>query len=878
MPGALEHLSKLLGIERDTALPTFTWLAGLHDAGKFSESFQGLHPAIHIELAERSLGFGYHVRHDALGRTLLDEYLLASRPMTDWLALGDRISSSRAASGLLAPLIEAIACHHGKPAVHPNRDDARSHFTDEDLDAFTAFAADFNEILGVAPRWTAARATLKTKFKLGSWSLAGWMVLADWLGSNQDFFPYEQEVVALVEYWERAQQLAVAAVSESGVISPTIRKFDGLQTLFPKFDAASPLQDYAEHVVLDDGPQLFVLEDATGAGKTEAALILASRMMSRGLGNGVYIGLPTTATANGMYERMQVAYEQFFDSNTPASLMLAHSSRDISDKFQASLRMAPDRADVNETYDRRSEDATASATCAGWLSDTRKKALLAPFGVGTIDQALLAGLAAKHQSLRLVGLSQKILIVDEVHAFDAYMNGLLRNLLRFHAAQGGSAILLSATVPQQLREQLCDAFSSGRNQGPVELTANAFPLATQCATQTHETDISAYAKAASSDGRVIRPQKSHDVAVTLQPDRDECVAHLLAAVERGECACWIRNTVGEAVDAYELLGSMVPADKLTLFHARFTLADRQRIEKHVLDRFGKDSEPDARAGQVVVATQVIEQSLDLDFDCMVTDLAPIDLILQRAGRMYRHDRGRTREPLLVVHGPFPDDEVDENWYADCFDGAQWVYRDHGKLWLSARALQNFGRVRIPEQARDLVEFVYGPEAEMLIPEALEEANWEAFAEELEHENMADFNSLDFDRGYGDGSSGRWFEDTRTPTRLGDPSVTLRLGRLNADEQITPWADAANHPWRLSEVSVRASKVAELDPDATPAAAVLDAARASMPDKGKWNQLVPLTPPSDEGGRWTCRIIDGRDTTRLLTYSSKLGLLIQSEDS
>lgn len=876
--GATSHLSRLVGLDESSFIPTFTWLVALHDAGKFSDSFQGLRPDIQLELQGHQSRIGYHIRHDALGRYLLTYQLLAKRGDRDWLNLRDYFSSSRAARRALKPIVESIASHHGQPAQTPRLRDVESKFTDANYVAFREFASDFYELLGPTPRWAVDSEDIATRLSLGSWAIAGWMVLADWLGSKREFFPYEEGEIELEDYWNRAQRLATDAIELSGVIAPESRIYQGFKTLFPAFEEISPLQDYAEQIELRDGPQFFILEDATGSGKTEASLILASRLMNQGVGNGVYIGLPTTATANGMYSRMAESYQRFYSPDQQqASLMLAHSARDIDDRFQSSINIASDASDADETYDGGNKDETASASCTSWLSDTRKKSLLAPFGVGTIDQALLAGLPARHQSLRLAGLSQKILIVDEVHAFDEYMINLLENLLSFHAAQGGSAILLSATIPKTLRQLYCDAFFDGTNLHSVEVTSDAFPLATHCRGEgLTETALAEHGEKAKAAGRSIREQTSHDVQVRLEPSLDNCIDALISTAEEGGCACWIRNTVGEAISAYEHLQGLVPEEKLTLFHARFTLLDRNRIEEKVLRLFGKDSTPEERAGRIVIATQVIEQSLDLDFDCMVTDLAPIDLIIQRAGRLHRHQRQRDYKPTLLVYGPEPTDDADEDWYADAFEGAQWVYKDHAKLWLTARVLKDKGRIQIPHMARDLVEFVYGDSADIEAPIALDESSFDAFVEEIEHKNMAEFNALNFNRGYGEGSSGRWFEDCLTPTRLGDPSITLRLGRRLDEDQILPWAESEKHQWRLSEISIRASKLAELADDIGLASSAIQAALETMKDKGKWSELIPLSPPDGDGDAWSCPVIDHKDQQKVLTYSKTRGLTFESE--
>jgi CRISPR-associated endonuclease/helicase Cas3 len=212
---------------------------------------------------------------------------------------------------------------------------------------------------------------------------------------------------------------------------------------------------------------MFIIEEITGAGKTEAALTLAGCIMTSGEADGLYFGLPTMATSNAMHGRVEEMYIKLYEKGINPSLVLAHSaSRQYLDAGQMG-----DGGVLDEESDANNEART-------WLHDNRKKALLANIGVGTIDQALLAVLPARHQSLRLLGLYRKVLIVDEVHAYDAYMNGLLCNLLKFHSAQGGSAILLSATLPKKLRKEFVKAFADGIKCQSPDKVGTGYPLIT----------------------------------------------------------------------------------------------------------------------------------------------------------------------------------------------------------------------------------------------------------------------------------------------------------------------------------------------------------------------------------------------------------------
>ena len=251
----------------------------------------------------------------------------------------------------------------------------------------------------------------------------------------------------------------MAAVRESGIVPAAATGRLGYDALVGPQVTPSPMQEWARDVPLPDGPALFIVEDETGSGKTEAALMLAHRLMASGRADGFYMALPTMATANAMFDRLGRAVRHLFTPDANPSLALAHGARGLHHGFRAA------RAKWGRTgapYGNGGEaDIAASTACAEWIADDRRRTFLADAGAGTVDQALLAVLPARHQSLRLLGLAQRVPIIDEVHACDAYMRREIETLLTFQAALGGSAVLLSATLPAGYRQSLADALREG---------------------------------------------------------------------------------------------------------------------------------------------------------------------------------------------------------------------------------------------------------------------------------------------------------------------------------------------------------------------------------------------------------------------------------
>jgi len=649
----------------------------------------------------------------------------------------------------------------------------------------------------------------RIRLKIVSWQLAGITVLADWLGSNQEHFKYCSKPEELAVYWHKHALPSAEKAIQSIPSKPKTSRFQGINNLFPFIKQPTPLQEYATDEPLNDKPQLFILEDVTGAGKTEAALILTHRLLSAELADGLYVALPTMATSNAMYQRLGKVYRRFYESNDLPSLILAHGARNLSDVFRESVFLSENQsADLNYTegHDEQEQEWNATAYCNAWLADNRKKALLADVGVGTLDQALLAVLPARHQSLRLLGIGRKVLLVDEVHAYDRYMQRLLDALLEMHARQGGSVILLSATLPQTMRENLVEAFHRCLGDDTPVIRSDAYPLAT-------------HSPAAGECEKHIDTRKEIKRTVTVkQLDvEDAIIALIYQAVSNGQCVCWIRNTVKAARESHRTLAQCewMNGNHLHLFHSRFAMVDRQKIEEETLKRFGDESNYEDRKGQVLIATQVVEQSLDLDFDVLITNLAPIDLIIQRAGRLKRHIRdvhgNRIRDvnakdqresAILYLFAPDPKENADENWLKTKQEGTQAVYPHIGQLWLTAKLLleDGKGKFTMPGDARGLIEGVYSPEAEVAIPEILLEASMDAEGQNMMKQSMANLNALKLNKGY-TRSSGDWDEESRIPTRLTEQETfSVALARLNQGK-LQPYANTAHHEWAMSVVKI-----------------------------------------------------------------------------
>jgi CRISPR-associated endonuclease/helicase Cas3 len=434
-------------------------------------------------------------------------------------------------------------------------------------------------------------------------------------------------------------------------------------------------------------PGLLIVEAPMGEGKTEAAFWWAAACQSATC-CGVYLALPTQATSNAMLPRLRQLLEGVSPGGIAPSIRLIHGAAALQ-LDQSNGHLTPN---TPGTDDRR-----AAIDAEGWFTP-RKRTLWATYAVGTVDQALLAALAVKHGFVRLAGLATKAVVIDEVHAYDVYMTSILERLLRWLAVLGTPVALLSATLPANRRARLIAAYTG---TDPIE-PPTSYPLVTVADPSGHVEWVEPAASSRRVDVAVERWQDAGDDPLAL----DRLAANLCARVAGGGCFAWIHNTVDAAQRAFRALRRLLderpdPPIDLWLFHARFRFVDRQRIESEIVKRFGPGGNRPARA--IVVATQVIEQSLDLDFDLMASMMAPVDLLLQRLGRVWRH--ATTSRPagcfgprLILLTPPVADRRPR-------FGATEHIY-ERFILLKTLLGLDGRTTIRLPADIRGLVEEVY----------------------------------------------------------------------------------------------------------------------------------------------------------------------------
>lgn len=484
--------------------------------------------------------------------------------------------------------------------------------------------------------------------------LAGLASVADWIGSGKFF----EDPAA--PWRPRIAQ----ALDDAGFVPPRYRP----DLTFHEVFGFAAREAQAQLIEAVSAPGVYVLEAPMGVGKTEAALYAAYQLLQKQQSCGVYFALPTQLTSNKIYERFNAFLDKVLAEDCPQRALLLHTN-----------------AWLVET-----EMGEEGRPGGAWFHH-KKRGLLAPFAVGTIDQALMAAMHVKHGFVRAFGLAGKVVILDEVHTYDAYTSTLLVALVRLLRELQCTVIILSATLNQARRSRLLG----------TPLHADAYPLITAVPATAPARELPVVAGATTQ------------VAIRVEPDDHAAVQAALDRAANGQQVLWIENTVKDAQQRFLDLASRAAELGVAcgLLHSRFTRADRQRIEDHWVGLFGKfGREQRATSGRILVGTQVLEQSLDIDADFLVTRFAPTDMLLQRMGRLWRHD-GTPRpadarcEAWLLAPALAKAIDSPQAFGASAFVYAPYVLCRSLEVWAAREA------VNLPQDIRPLIEATYAERGE-----------------------------------------------------------------------------------------------------------------------------------------------------------------------
>ncbi|MDA8138311.1 MAG: CRISPR-associated helicase Cas3' [Desulfobacteraceae bacterium] len=615
-------------------------LAAAHDIGKISPGFQ---QKIHIALND------------------LIDFMVS--PQLD-RSIGGHAAVSRAAlrdSGDFVP--EIVGRHHGTSPL-------KSGLPDDTIYGGPAWQQERLKTIDqlkmlFSVDWPTVTSDIQADV------LSGLTTVADWVGSGQSLSLVDEKIESI------CLDAISAALDSAGFVRPLLRAgltFENVFRSYTPFPAQQLLIDSVRK------PGVYVLEAPMGLGKTEAALFAAYEAMVEGRATGIYFALPTQLTSEKIVARMNYFLGRILEDNCPhRKALLLHGN----------------------AWLKQTHMAEEGAPGRSWF-DYRKRGLLAPFAVGTIDQALMAAMNVKHGFVRTFGLAGKVVILDEVHSYDSYTGTIIDHLVEVLRQIQCTVIILSATLTKDRRHLLLN--SREHRHDPSE---SAYPLVSQYPTG-HKLSL-----------LPVEATEHIKVSCHLCQEDHLAVAEALQRAENGEQVLWIENTVDEAQQLFKMLGARAVelGMECGLLHSRFLKTDREEKENYWVEIFGKGGQRQrGLGGRILVGTQVLEQSLDIDGDFLVSRICPTDMLLQRIGRLWRHRandplRPRTARRALWILAPPLEDAIQNE---RCFGKTAAVYSPYvlcrsQEVWqkMNIDALE----IQLPEQMRELIEATYSDRAE-----------------------------------------------------------------------------------------------------------------------------------------------------------------------
>ena len=658
----LNRLSEITGCDSDTLLTKIVFICAIHDIGKIHPTFQGRDEETLEMLRQEGLNqvsFDTRFRHEQYGANIFDRLSVDDADMKN----SDIIS-------------QIIRMHHQK-----------EHKKNSDIDIIKI---DDKE---KAKKWRHIQNEIydyvKNIFRFDNLNLInkniskpelfvvqnailGIMITSDWIASNNYVFD-NQSYENIDEFLKSRKIQALKFLNNEGMIRQQIPVMQDFKSAFG-FNGR-PVQNDVEKIVHKNDIKCMLIESDCGSGKTEAALYAAAVLGNRSGLSGIYMGLPTGVSAEAIQDRV----DEFLTSRGMRNTKLYTS--------KSMLLREPDKKPV-------------------WTDMSRQR-LLASSAVGTVDQVMTAARLVRFESVRMDGLASKVLIIDEIHAYDAYMLAVIKDLLKICGELGVPVIMLSATLPISTKNDLLGVLCDG----DIELH-NGYPM------------ISYVTK----DGNVhehvshqYMPDKK--ISCELLPilnDNDKIARYAVDVVKDGGCECVIMNTVADAICVYDKIKKNKKNDcKIILYHSRMTINARDKTSRKILAMCGKDRTKRPER-VIIVGTQVLEQSLDIDVDYMITAICPIDLLFQRIGRYHRHgDAGTIREHVVIANTV----QVLIPFDLSSYGGTEYIYE---KCYLDATIdaiNEHNGHLLIPSGMPDMINYVYSHASiDVRVRQIIDEAN------------------------------------------------------------------------------------------------------------------------------------------------------------
>ena len=704
-------------------------------------------------------------------------------------------------------LISAMFSHHGRPVIQPTE----PHIEEWDR----ACPAHYDWRYEASLMNDAALHWFPKAFKSGGSPfannpkfhhlIAGLAALADWIGSDRQFFDYKEPF--FLGYDETAHRQSREALEGIGIDTgplenvgaPDFHQLTG-------FKSANPAQNVIGNLSSDE--KLVILEAETGSGKTESALWRFTQLLAAGKVSGLYFAVPTRAAAKQLHTRVQRILERVYKENAPEAVLAIPGMLKAGDYEGQRLPHWQVRWDDEGVKPQR------------WAAEHATRFLAAPVAVGTVDQAMLASLKVKHAHLRGSALSRSLLVIDEVHASDAYMTRILKKLLEGHLSTGGYAMLMSATLGSEARAYFMD------HELPSDRAARNIPYPAIWVMREKEPQVAR---------KIDRRKQVQTVSIPTMSE--ETTAELaVEAASNGGRVLVIRNTVDVAIKTWTAIRRtggesllMKVGKHPALHHSRFAAEDRVLLDEAVEASLAPSRERE-EGGCIVIGTQTLEQSLDIDADVLITDLCPIDVLLQRIGRLHRHEISRlpsfdnARAYILM-----PEVGLDRLSKCQFENGlGAWrsssgeingIYMDLACLELTRKLIDEQDFWVLPDMNRELVEAATHPECLMELMQS-KDSEWERYHSDIGGKKaaermVAELNGLDRNKEY----LGLRFPsiDETVMTRLGEDGLVLSFEEPTVGPFDTPvtkitlpahWSKGINQESKL-EIENRAESKSEM---------------------------------------------------------------------
>jgi CRISPR-associated endonuclease/helicase Cas3 len=660
-------------------------------------------------------------------------------------------------------VLYATFCHHGEPVPAPRISACTSQLTQQwaaisDYDPVSELDALAETLLSIFPRASENAAPFPATTRFQH-ALAGLIMTADWMGSDARFHP-----LAGADDRPQSARNLLDATRWSGWHSGARP-----QAVLGKYEARGAQIAVLSLPVTE---QLVVIEAPTGSGKTEASLVWADRLAAAGLVDGMYFAVPTRSAATELHARI--------------AEMMGRVHPSLVGRV---VRAVPGLLDTDHPTNVWDEP-----TIPTWALGSTRRVMGAPIAVGTIDQAMLSQLRTRHSWLRAWCLARQLLVIDEVHASDPYMSEIVTRLVDEHLALGGHALLMSATLGESLRARL----EHRSRTGIAAASKRPYP---QVSTSTTGMPVD------------VTVTRTTNLIIESQGD---AIRRVIGAMERGEAVLWVRSTVTDALQDYRAFQA---AGALTmLHHSRYADIDRQYLDQQVVRILGPSGQ---RSGIIIVGTQTLEQSLDIDADLLVTDAVPADVLLQRLGRLHRHRSGTTPTAIVLEAGDLNERvTLDGRPLGAPGHGWAWVYNPlavrETLAWICDR-----GAVSVPGDVRAMVELATHTD-HLEARARMYGERWMALWQRVYGHAIADAQqalSGLIDRGAG---YDRALINERVPTRLGDGTVDVEVeGRLPSPFTGVP----------IDALAIRANWLRDAEPGSTAKVSGVDEAGRTLLDVG-----------------------------------------------